>query len=239
MAKRLWNVAILAGMIVGRTTWALADDTLIPDRNASSASFTQLPQVPQGQTSPARFDGQSSVATAAGSNICRLPPTAAAFGSRPVANALPAPGLPVDGTYREDGQYVTITINGKEMRLVKPPSELIPTPAPQTTGTGSVRGRLMQNGRPLVNCRVVIMPLQGEGKAYHFDPNREPLTATTDHEGIYSFEQVPIGQYKLTWLPDGTNQWIRRIAIRPDVVVRSSGEVVSINTIGAARQTIN
>lgn len=206
---------------------------------ASPVSFTRLSQVTRGQTSPTPFDGQSSVATAPGSNIVRLPPTDSALGSRPVAKALPAPGLPVDGTYREDGQYVTITIDGKEMRLVKPHSESIPTPAPQITGAGSVRGRLMQNGRPLVNCRVVIVPLQGERNNYHYDSSREPLASTTDGEGIYSFEHAPIGQYKLTWLPDGTNQWIRRVSIRPDVVVRSSGEAVNVNTIGAARQTIN
>jgi hypothetical protein len=215
-------------------------------KSASPANYTQPPQ---GQWSPAPASDQAaSVArtsqlapSPAGNGIVRLPPTGLVNpGGTPVVSPQSGPGPHVDGTYREDGQFVTININGKEMTLVKPTSMQDPSvQAPRQTGEGSVRGRLMQNGRPLANCRVVIMPLQGEGKAYHFDPNREPLTTTTDNEGIYFIEHVPLGQYKLTWLPNGTNQWIRRIAIKPDVIVRNSGEAVSVNTVGAARQTIN
>jgi len=50
---------------------------------------------------------------------------------------------------------------------------------------------------------------------------------------------VPLGKYKLTWLPDGTNQWIRRVSIKPDVVINGGGEAVTVNTIGGAQQTIN
>jgi hypothetical protein len=82
------------------------------------------------------------------------------------------------------------------------------------------------------------VPLEGDKNAYHYDASREPPTTATDSEGGYYFEHVPVGKYKLTWLPNGTNQWIRRIAVRPDVVVHS-GQAVTVNTIGAARQTIN
>jgi hypothetical protein len=177
--------------------------------------------------------------TSAGANaIVRLPPTAPANPSG--APALTPRGAPegFDGTYRDDGEYVTINIDGKEMKLLKPRAALAAMPS-TTRPEGTVRGRLMENGRPLINCRVVIVPLEGDGKTYRYDANREPLSSATDNQGIYYFEHVPIGKYKLTWLPDGTNQWIRRIAIKPDLFVRSNGETVSVNTIGAARHTIN
>jgi hypothetical protein len=49
---------------------------------------------------------------------------------------------------------------------------------------------------------------------------------------------VTVGKYKLTWLPERTNQWIRRIDIKPDFVVHA-GQAVYVNTISAALRTIN
>ena len=53
-----------------------------------------------------------------------------------------------------------------------------------------------------------------------------------------SFEHVPAGEYKLTWLPAGAKQWIRRIAMRPDVIVHE-GQDVTLKDIRMAQQTIN
>jgi hypothetical protein len=206
------------------------------------ASFTQpvqsqWPPAAGSQSGP--LAGPAQVVAPANS-VVRLPPTAIASpigaASGPV---LPATSQAVDGTYRDDGDYVTITIDGKETKLIKPRS-MAPAniPGVSTMAEGTVCGRLMQSGRPLANCRVVIVPLQADGKNYRYDANREPLSTATNNEGIYSFERVPVGKYKLTWLPDGTNQWIRRVAIKPDVVVHA-GQTVNVNTIGAAQRTIN
>jgi hypothetical protein len=64
------------------------------------------------------------------------------------------------------------------------------------------------------------------------------MSATTDEQGVYCFEHVPAGDYKLTWLPNGTKQWIRRISLRPDVVVQA-GQDVSLKDVRMALQTIN
>jgi hypothetical protein len=206
------------------------------------ASFTQPRQgqwPPAAGSQPGPPVGQAQVVAPA-NGLARLPSTAIVSpigaASGPV---LPVSSQAVDGTYRDDGDYVTITIDGKETKLIKPRS-MAPAniPGVSTMGEGTVRGRLMQSGRPLANCRVVIVPLVGDAKSYRYDTNREPISTIADNEGIYTFDHVPAGKYKLTWLPIGTNQWIRRVAIKPDVVVHP-GQAANINTIGAAQRTIN
>jgi hypothetical protein len=103
---------------------------------------------------------------------------------------------------------------------------------------GTVCGRLSNRGRPLVGCHVVIVPMHQENGVFCFDPDRKPLDAVTDDDGVYRFENAPAGQYKLTWLPAGQTRWIRRIAMRPDVTVRSS-EATNLKEIRIALQTIN
>ena len=103
---------------------------------------------------------------------------------------------------------------------------------------GTVRGRLLQKGHPLVNCYVVIVPVPKDEKADASIITREPLTTTTNEEGVYLFEHVPAGEYKLIWLPNGSKQWIRRIAMRPDVIVHQ-GQDVTLKDIRMAQQTIN
>ena len=64
------------------------------------------------------------------------------------------------------------------------------------------------------------------------------MTAVTDAEGVFGFENVPVGSYKLTWLPAGATQWIRRIEMKPDVVVRE-GQDTTLREIRTALRTIN
>ena len=110
------------------------------------------------------------------------------------------------------------------------------SPVPENAAhfAGTVRGRLMQKSHPVANCHVVILPMNNDG----IDQNREPLTALTDNDGLYTFENVPVGTYKLTWLPAGSKQWIRRIEMKPDVVVHA-GQDVMLKEIRMSLQTIN
>jgi len=104
---------------------------------------------------------------------------------------------------------------------------------------GSVHGRLQQGGAPLINCHVVLVPMERHRMgAYSYHDDGEPLVGITDNQGVYYFQHVPPGTYKLTWLPEGTNQWIRRIEMRPDVTVRAGQDAV-VKDIRAAQQTIN
>jgi hypothetical protein len=150
-----------------------------------------------------------------------------------------APPPPVNGTWRDDGQYVIIEVNGQQLRLLK--SALGQPPAPPAgqiqVATGTAHGRLLQKGRPLVNCQVVIVPMHKDGAT---DDNgfRQPVTAVTDADGIYVFANVPVGAYKLTWLPAGGTQWIRRIEMKPDVFVHE-GQDTMVKDLRMALRTIN
>lgn len=174
-------------------------------------------------------------------DVVRLPPTGPTMsGGEPIAAVGTVPGQPAEGTWREDGQHVIINLDGREIRLVKSPSGQDQGGVPEQrelTG-GTVYSRLLDHGRPLVNCHVVLVPMHQEKGVYCFDPDRKPLTTTTDAEGTYRFENVAAGEYKLTWLPEGQNRWIRRIAMRPDIKVRS-GEITKAKEIRIAMQAIN
>jgi hypothetical protein len=103
---------------------------------------------------------------------------------------------------------------------------------------GEVFGQLLNGGRPVVNCHVVIVPMHEVNGANRFDEDRKALASVTDENGVFHFEGVPAGGYKLTWLPEGQNQWIRRISMKPDVHVRQ-GETTKLKEIRVALQTIN
>lgn len=217
-----------------------------PAVGLSSANAVQppqgnwLPTANRGPQLPPSNAQTSYLAAPPGNGVIGLPsmsplPPGGASG---VAAVPPGAGQAVDGTWREDGHFVIININGKETKLLKPEvNQSAATNQPLEEGT--VRGRLLQGKRPLANCHVVMMPIREEGKkAYAYDETRDPQAAITDSDGDYFFEHVPAGKYKLTWLPQGTKQWIRRLAIKPDVVVHG-GQSASVREIRAAQSTIN
>ena len=90
----------------------------------------------------------------------------------------------------------------------------------------------------MVNCRVAMIPLQEVDGGAQLDEHRQVLMTLTDAEGVFHFEAVPVGGYKLTWLPDRQKQWIRRISLKPDVHVHY-GETTTLKEIRIATQTIN
>lgn len=179
----------------------------------------------------------------------RLPPTLPRLSSAaPLGGLGPAPGQLADGTWREDGRYIIINLNGQQVRLVNesqtPGAPGVPHRAEATGGT--VYGRLLNHGRPLASCQVIIRPMTKTFAGYTFNPAVQPIRTTTDVQGVYRFENVPPGPYKLSWLPLGTNQWIRRIAVRPDLTVPPAArdavrtqEMTQVKDIPVALRTIN
>ncbi len=182
-----------------------------------------------------------SPAAASWQRPVRLPPTQPRLSSPgPYQGGGPAPGQLADGTWREDGRYIIINLNGQQVRLVKEPqtsdAQGVPHRAEETGGT--VYGRLSNRGRPLPSCQVIIRPMTKTFGGYSFERGVQPIRTTTDAQGVYHFENVPPGPYKLSWLPQGTNQWIRRIAMRPDVAVQTQ-ETTQVKDISVALRTIN
>ena len=230
MCSRLWVATILAGLLTWQTAATRADDVV------------RLPPIgdcPNFRGHRAGTDAQRWSAVVDENGTVPFHGATMPSGG-PVAAAGPVLGQPAEGTWREDGGQVIINLDGREIRLAKSPPAQDPSGVPrrsEITG-GTVYSRLLDHGRPLVNCHVVLVPMHQDQGVYCFDPDRKALTTTTDTEGTYRFENVPAGEYKLTWLPRGQSQWIRRIAMRPDIKVRS-GETTKAKEIRVAMQTIN
>lgn len=71
-----------------------------------------------------------------------------------------------------------------------------------------------------------------------FKPAVQPLRTTSDVQGVYRFENVPPGPYKLARLPEGTNPWIRRVAMRPDSTV-GANRTKHVKDVSVALWTID
>jgi len=210
---------VLVGAMSGAAFAQVPPSPGIPQRNAS---LTAVRANPASRKAPTRFR--------------RLPPLEREIS----ANSQVAENLnrPVDGTWREDGRHLVINFNGQQMRLEKETdTPHLPAQSAISSG-GDVMGRLSNGGRPVANCTVALLPLTKSGGAYDINGSAEPLISHTDQEGIYRFDNVPVGPYKLTWLPAGERQWIRRVAFRPDVRVKS-GDVSHIKEIRVALRTVN
>ncbi len=171
----------------------------------------------------------------------RLPPTIPRSTlAQPYARVASTAGQVADGTWREDDRYIILNFNGQEVRLVKESQTEDPhlTPGQGRASGGTVYGELLHNERPLANCQVMIRPMIKTLGGYALNRAGPPLRTTTDGQGVYRFDHVPPGLYKLSWLPEATNQWIRRIAVRPDLTVRAH-ETTHVKAISKALRTMN
>lgn len=93
---------------------------------------------------------------------------------------------------------------------------------PTTLPTGNVVGKTLLGKRGLPGCRVRLIRLDGSGGVLGlFSSYREGTVfdVVTGRDGTYEFKGVPVGAYRLKWLPQGETGWIRRLATEPDVVV--------------------
>jgi hypothetical protein len=204
----------------------------LPD--ASWSEPISLP-ISQPQTPP----GVPAAPSATWRPVSYVPPFQGVLPPPHIAPESVPAGQSVNGTWRDEGDCVVIEVNGQQLRLAKSAlgQQQAGPPSTARIAMGSVHGRLLQNGRPLTNCTVVIVPMHKDGAADDIGI-RQPLSTVTDADGVYGFENAPVGSYKLTWLPAGTEQWIRRIEMKPDVFVHE-GQEVTVKDIRTALRTIN
>ena len=96
--------------------------------------------------------------------------------------------------------------------------------------TGNVTGRVLHDGHPLTGCRVRLSPIQGPateltrllgGKFSPQGPGQKVVETTTNTNGVYLFEDVPIGDYDISWLPLGATHWLGWLSDKPDVTVKA------------------
>ena len=98
--------------------------------------------------------------------------------------------------------------------------------------TGDVTGRVLQHGRPLVGCRVKLSAIQGAateltrllGAKTSQGSDQNVVETTTGSDGVYLFEDVPIGDYDISWLPQDSTHWLSWLSDKPDVTVKA-GEI--------------
>jgi len=160
----------------------------------------------------------------------------------PVSPIVETPNQGADGTWRQEGSFLIINLNGQQLRLantnLQTPANT--TPARVENNAGQVYGQLSHRSRPLVGCEVVLIPLRKTWDGYTTANRRDAklFTATTDATGVYHFASVSPGRYKLKWRPAGEESWIRRAENRPDVHVRAN-ETATIQKIRVALRTIN
>ena len=156
----------------------------------------------------------------------------------PSVYASRAPQQTIDGTWSDDGRYIVINLNGQQLRLAKFEPEQPATSIQIRPGGGEIYGRLSHHGQPLVNSEVAIVHLKQTWNGFTVGDATEPLSVTTNGDGVYHFTGVPPGAYKIKWRPAGNEAWIRRIEIRPDVRVRAN-ETSHIKEIRVSLRTIN
>ncbi len=88
---------------------------------------------------------------------------------------------------------------------------------------------MLWSGQPVSKCKVklVRMPVGNPLDALSSlldagvrpDRRRMEFVEATDDNGVYRFEEIPIGPYKLQWQPARSERWVRRIRKKPDVMV--------------------
>ncbi len=104
---------------------------------------------------------------------------------------------------------------------------------------GKVRGKIVRRDGPLPNCKVQIVALtQKRVMLMKVVKRGKSLETVTDQDGYYFFDNVPPGSYKIFWKPSYEKSWIRRLDMKPDIIV-SPGRTTSAKTINTKGRTLN
>ncbi len=113
---------------------------------------------------------------------------------------------------------------------------------------GSVQGRILWDGGELGNCSVKLVHIPTgnmlDALATVFDVGIKPekrrtqFVGVTNERGIFTFEEIPIGPYKLHWRLRNSRSWVRRLRNQPDVVVEA-GILVYCSDVEANIRALN
>ncbi len=96
---------------------------------------------------------------------------------------------------------------------------------------GSLRGRMLANGKHYAVCKVKLRRLKPSYLTNIFTGKRDDtcsqlFEATTDDQGVYRLERLPEGAYDIYWIPPGRGYWVRLLKKGPGVVILAGAEVV-------------
>lgn len=92
---------------------------------------------------------------------------------------------------------------------------------------GSLRGRMLANGKPYAGINVKLRRLDTESWDFFARKKRPQLFDTiTDGQGFYRFEQLPEGSYDIYWIPPGRDHWVRLLKKGPAVVIHAGAVLI-------------
>lgn len=102
---------------------------------------------------------------------------------------------------------------------------------------GVVEGRVLRRGQPLLDCRVRLVRLEERPGLFGLGRDYVPadvLESKTGRDGLFRFERVPVGRYKVKWTVPGGDSWIRILSPEPDLAV-GAGKTTTFRDIDMAR----
>jgi hypothetical protein len=105
---------------------------------------------------------------------------------------------------------------------------------------GSVEGRIVRRGAGEPEVRVKLVRWVEEASVLGVFKELKKgaeFEATTDQEGRYAFQEIPVGSYQLKWLPRGGDAWVRRLTEKPDITVRK-GAIVTARTVELSKPVL-
>ncbi len=109
-----------------------------------------------------------------------------------------------------------------------------------------IQGKILMKGEPLSNCEIRVLKVADSVKDRMLNmfsgseekEEEESFKAITDEFGLYTFKNVPYGQYILYWKPKGSKNWIRRLSENPDITL-VPGRPVAVRNIETNIRTVN
>lgn len=105
---------------------------------------------------------------------------------------------------------------------------------------GSVEGRIARRGVGVPEVKVKLVRWVEEASllgAFKELKKGAEFETTTDQNGKYAFQNIPVGRYELKWLPKGSDAWIRRLTEKPDIMV-TKGRTVTVKTVELSRPVL-
>ena len=109
-----------------------------------------------------------------------------------------------------------------------------------------IQGKVLMRGEPLSNCKIRILRIADSVKdrmlsmfsGIQEEEEEQSFEAITDEFGLYTFKNIPFGEYILYWQPEGSKNWIRRLSENPDITL-VPGRPIAVLDIEANVRTVN
>ena len=110
----------------------------------------------------------------------------------------------------------------------------------------AIQGKVLIKGAPLAKCSIRILRITDSAgdrllrllSGSNAEKAEQSFEAVSDEHGIYTFTDIPYGEYILYWKPEGQEQWIRRLSENPDITL-IQGRPVAMHDIEANVKTVN